>query len=136
MRKSLKWQKVLFHRAHNCVCCSCHRVSRLSGVQVVLISDSINWWKRKRYSFCLWCPALQFDESRDQQGKSHHNTYLGPSFPTQSPRTETCTDEGCADLDCGVKQHFCIIPKCLKFKNWNKVCVVQTNIKEHCKRMT
>lgn len=65
-------KKVLFHRAHNCVCHSCHRVLKLSGVQGVLISDSTNWWKRKRHSFCLQCPALQFDEKRDQQGKSHH----------------------------------------------------------------
>lgn len=62
--KVLNKKKVLFHRAHNCVCHSCYRVLRLSAVQVVLISDSINWWRR--YSFWLWYPALQLEISRER----------------------------------------------------------------------
>lgn len=95
------------------MCHSYYRVLRLSGVQVVLISDSINDEKGIAFgSGVLHCNLMKTEISRERVTMY----LLGPSFPTQSLGMETCTAQGCVDFDCAVKQHFCVILKCVQFK--------------------
>lgn len=140
--KSLKLKEVLFHMAHNYMCRCCRSLVVARG------SDSFNKWLNK---FMKDEKSLQKLLNKKVQlpplvsciticWKLRSAGEVSPSLfflsLLSSPKVRLAIAQGCVDLDCGIKQLFCIIVKCVKCINWNQFYMVQTNTEEHYKRMT
>lgn len=59
----------------------------------------------------------QFVENKDQQGKCHHVPILVCLSLLRPPKMRLATARVCVRLDCGIKQLFCLMLKCVKYIN-------------------